>query len=151
MVWSRAVRKQKITPFIVAYLQSTDSHIVEVLHIKNIGEGYEKNIQFKVTKDYNILGNESWPLSECGAIKHGVSSFPPQYEVTYYIESWERIKKENISDYIGLEISYKRMDGKRIKNKYTLPLNEITDQYYSSPPETFIGQIPLFTEVKFYS
>lgn len=34
------------------------------------------------------------------------------------------------------------MDGKEITNKYALPLNELTDQNYSNPPETFIGQIP---------
>lgn len=53
MMWfeSRATRKQKILPFIVAYLQSTDNHNVEVLHIKNIGEGYAKDVRFKVIKD----------------------------------------------------------------------------------------------------
>lgn len=78
MMWfeSRATRQQKITPFIVAYLQSTDSHMVEVLHIKNIGEGYAKDVRFKVIKDYKRLGKESLLLSECGAIKRGVSSFP---------------------------------------------------------------------------
>ncbi|WP_059026211.1 hypothetical protein [Gabonibacter massiliensis] len=148
MMWfeSRATRKQKITPFIVAYLQSTDSHMVEVLHIKNIGEGYAKDVWFKVIKDYKRLGKESLLLSECGAIKRGVSSFPPQYEVTYYIESWGDIGEKNIDEIIELEISYKRMDGKEITNKYALPLNELTDQNYSNPPETFIGQIPHYLQ-----
>lgn len=144
MMWfeSRATRKQKITPFIVAYLQSTENHMNEVLHIKNIGEGYAKDVRFKILKDYKRLGVDSLLLSECGAIKKGVSSFPPQYEVTYYIENWCDLGDRNICDYIELEISYKRMDGRRMKNIYMLPLNEIIDQNYSSPPDTYLGQIP---------
>lgn len=144
MMWfeSRSTRKQKITPNIVAYLISTDSHMVEVLHIKNIGEGYAKDVRFKVLKDYKRLGKDSLLLSECGAIKRGVSSFPPQYEVTYYIENWCDIGDKNICDYIEIEISCKRIDGKNLKETFKLPLNEITDQNYSSPPETYMGQIP---------
>lgn len=146
MMWleSRATRKHKISPFIVAYLQSTDNHTVEVLHIKNIGEGYAKDVRFKVIKDYKRFGKDNLLLSECGAIKRGVSSFPPQYEITYYIENWCDIGDKNICDYIEFEISYKRMDGKVIFSKYKLPLNELTDQNYSDPPETFIGRIPFY-------
>ena len=146
MMWfeSRATRRQKISPFIVAYLQSTDSHMVEVLHIKNIGEGYAKNVRFKVIKDYKRLGKDNLLLSECGAIKRGVSSFPPQYEITYYIENWCDIGDKNICDYIELEISYERMDGKILSCEYRLPLNELTDQNYSDPPETFMGRIPYY-------
>lgn len=146
MMWfeSRATRKQKISPFIVAYLQSTDSHLVEVLHISNIGEGYAKNVRFKVIKDYKRLGKDNLLLSECGAIKRGISSFPPQYEITYYIENWCDIGDKNICDYIELEISYERMDGKSLSSKYRLPLNELTDQNYSDPPETFMGRIPYY-------
>ena len=145
MMWfeSRATRKQKISPFIVAYLQSTDSHMVEVLHIKNIGEGFARNVHFKVIKDYERMGQENLLLSECGAIKRGISSFPPQYEVTYYIESWSNIGK-GIDDYIELEITYERMDGKAFCDRYRLPLNELTDQNYSDPPETYMGRIPYY-------
>lgn len=83
-------------------------------------------------------------LSECGAIKRGVSSFPPQYEATYYIEDWCDIGDKNICDYIELEISYKRMDGKVLTHNYTLPLNELIDQNYSNPPDTFMGEIPFY-------
>ncbi|WP_295991743.1 hypothetical protein [uncultured Alistipes sp.] len=146
MMWfeSRATRKQKISPFIVAYLQSTDNHNVEVLHIKNIGEGYAKDVRFKVIKDYKRFGDSNLLLSECGAIKRGISSFPPQHEITYYIESWCDIGEKNICDAIELEITYKRMDGKTLYNEYNLPLNELTDQNYSNPPETFMGRIPYY-------
>ncbi|WP_262509234.1 MULTISPECIES: hypothetical protein [Sanguibacteroides] len=29
---------------------------------------------------------------------------------------------------------------------YALPLNELTDQNYSNPPENFIGQIPHYLQ-----
>ncbi len=148
MMWfeSRATRKQKISPFIIAYLQSTDSHMVEVLHIKNIGEGFARNVRFRVIKDYKRMGTDNLLLSECGAIKRGMSSFPPQYEVTYYIESWRNIGEKKIDDYIELEVTYERIDGKVFCDKYRLPLNELTDQNYSTPPETYMGRIPYYLE-----
>lgn len=44
LMWfeSRATRKQKITPSIIAYLKTQDDHNVICLYIKNIGEGCAK-------------------------------------------------------------------------------------------------------------
>lgn len=146
MMWfeSRATRKQKITPYIVAYFQSTESQLVEVLHIKNIGEGCAQNVRFQVVKDYKRFGQDNLLLSECGAIKRGLSYFPPQYEIVYYIDSWCDIVDKKICDHIELEIFYERMDGKMLKNSYKLPLNELTDQNYSNPPDTYIGRIAYY-------
>ena len=133
-------RKQKISPFIVAYLQTTDSHTVEVLRIKNIGEGYAHNVQFEVIQDYKRMGKETLLLSN--AIKRGISSFPPLFEVTYYIDYWSNIK--NSDDYIELKISYKRIDNKKFSNTYKLPLRELAEQNYSTPPDTHMGQIAYY-------
>ena len=65
MLWfeSRATRRQKITPLVIAYLKSTENHEVLKLHIKNIGEGRAKNVKIKTLKDYNQLGKVNLLLS----------------------------------------------------------------------------------------
>lgn len=59
MMWleSRATRKQKITPQVIAYLKTTEDHLTLCVHIKNIGEGCARNVQVRVLKDYNQFGN----------------------------------------------------------------------------------------------
>lgn len=36
------------------------------------------------------------------------------------------------------------MDGKMLMNSYKLPLNELTDQNYSNPPDTYMGRISYY-------
>ena len=71
MLWleSRATRKQKITPLLVAFLKSSEDHNVIELHIKNVGEGVAKNVEVKVLQDYKLFGVENLLLSEIGIFK----------------------------------------------------------------------------------
>ncbi len=148
MLWleSRATRKQKITPLIIAYLDPTENHKVLALHIKNIGEGLAKNVKIEAMKEYNRLGKDDLLLSEIGIIKNGFNNFPPQYELSYYIHSMTELNSEDENSSIEIEICYESSDQKKYKNIYKLPFNQIIDQNYSKPPETFMGQIPYYLE-----
>lgn len=148
MLWleSRATRKQKITPLIIAYLKSTENHEILALHIKNIGEGQAENVKIETIKDFNQLGKDNLLLSDIGIIKNGFNNFPPQYELSYYIHHLTKIKPEDDNNSIELNISYERSDKKKYKNVYKLPFNQIFGQNYSKPPETHMGQIPYYLE-----
>lgn len=141
---SKATRKQKICPFVIAYLKSTENHNVLSLHIKNIGEGLAKNVKIKTQRDYQRLGSNDLLLSDIGIIKNGFSNFPPQYELSYYIDSLTELKTEDENSRIEIEISYENTDKRKYKNIYILPFNQIIGQNYSTPPETFMGQIPYY-------
>lgn len=136
---SRATRKQKTTPFLVAFLKTTENNMTLALHIKNIGEGHATDVKIKMLKDFNQFNKNNFPLSEIGIVKNGFNYFPPQYELKYYIHSLTELDKVE-DNFIELEISYKSKR-KRFIKKYSLPFNQVLGQNYSSPPDTYIGQI----------
>lgn len=146
MLWfeSRATRKQKTTPLIIAYLKSTENHQVLGMHIKNIGEGLAKNVKINILKDYNRFGKGDLMLSNIGIVKNGFNSFPPQYELNFYINLMTDLETEDDNNNIEIEISYESSGKDKFKDIYKLPFNQVTGQNYSNPPETFIGQIPYY-------
>jgi hypothetical protein len=144
MLWleSRATRKQKLTPMMIAYLKSAEDHIMLELRIKNIGEGVAKDLKIKTLQDYNRLKNSHFPLSEIGVIKNGFNSFPPQHELKFYIGALTEIYKEDKDGFIKLEFSYKSSDNRKFSEIFELPFNQTFGQNYSNPPDSYIGQIP---------
>ena len=146
MLWyeSRATRKQKIAPLIVAFLKSTESNKVLTLHIKNIGEGLAKNVKTKIIKDYKRFGKDDMLLSNDGIFKNGFNNFPPQYELSYYIQFIPELKSEVGTVGVEIEISYENSEKDKFENIYILPFNQILGQGYSDPPESFIGQIAYY-------
>ena len=146
MLWfeSRATRRQKITPLVIAYLKSTENHEVLKLHIKNIGEGLAKNVKIKTLKDYNQLGKENLLLSNVGIIKNGFNNFPPQHELSFFIHFMTELKADEENSFIKIEISYESSNKTKFNNIYELPFNQVVGQNYSNPPETYMGQIPYY-------
>ena len=146
MMWveSKATRKQRITPQIIAYLKTTEDHLTLCVHIKNIGEGCAKDVKIKILKDYNQFGKEQYPLSNLMFFKNGANIYPPQYELKFYIDSLKIIDYDSDNSYIELEVSYKDIDNKLYKETYRLPFNQVVGTNFSNPPETYIGQIPYY-------
>jgi len=146
MMWceSRATRKQKYDPLIIAYLKSTEDHSILTLIIKNIGEGYAKDVNIKILKDYNQFDKKNFPISNIGIVKNGLNIFPPQYKLTFYINLMTELEKTEKNKSIELEILYKNKYNKKIKNKFILQFNQIFGQNYSLIPETYIGQISYY-------
>ncbi|MDS1031815.1 hypothetical protein RDV77_04145 [Porphyromonadaceae sp. NP-X] len=144
LIESRATRKQKSTPLLIAFLKSTENHLMLELHIKNIGEGVAKNVKINVLKDFNRMGKDNLTLSEIGIVKNGFNVFPPQYELKYYVHSITELYKKDADDNIILEIYYESIDCRTFKENYNLQFNQVFAQNYSNPPETFIGQIPYY-------
>ncbi|MDD4761057.1 MAG: hypothetical protein PHU66_09650 [Bacteroidaceae bacterium] len=148
MMWfeSRATRRQKTTPFVIAFLKTTDDHNMLCVHIKNVGEGCAKEVSIKVLKDYKQFKKDHLPLSECMSFKNGVNIFPSQYELKYYLDSPSDIDYKLEDNFIELEIEYSDMNNNRFKNNiFKLPFNQISSNY-SNPPETYMGQIPYYLE-----
>lgn len=134
---NKAIRKQKTTPLIIAFLEFSEIDETQIiLKIKNIGEGLAKKISFNFNKDYNWV-HES-PLSERGALKYGISSFPPQYELNYIlvINTTEVNFYDEVS-YVEFNINYQNTKGKLFTNNYRLKFNEVTMQGYNKPPSTY--------------
>ena len=146
LLWfeSRSTRKQKTSPHIIAYLKSTEDHVMMSLHIKNIGEGLAKNVKVKILKDYKQFGKNNQFLSELGTMKNGFNSFPPQYELKYYINTNTDIYKTEKDEKIELELNYESCDNRKFTEIFELPFNQLFGQNYSSPPETYIGKISYY-------
>lgn len=144
MMWieSRATRRQKITPHIIAYLKGSEDHKTLCLFFKNIGEGCAYDIRVNVLKDYNQFQKEDSPLSSLQLMKNGAAIFPPQYELNYFIDYYDALdfsNKEN--SYVEFEVTYSDIKKQQYKNIYTLPLDQVSCNY-QNPPETYMGQIP---------
>jgi hypothetical protein len=144
LLWieSRATRKQKLTPMMIAYLKSSEDHTMLELKIKNIGEGVAKDLKIKTLQDYNRLGKSHLLLSEIGVIKNGFNSFPPQHELKFFVGTLTEIYNEDKDGSIKLEFSYKSSDNRKFSEIFELPFNQTFGQNYSNPPESYIGQIP---------
>jgi hypothetical protein len=141
---SRATRKQKITPLIVPFLKSAENHIAMELHIKNIGEGIAKNVRINVIKDYKRFGKENLLLSEIESFKNIIHTFPPEYELKYYIHSMSDIYENDKDEYIQLEFCYESSDNRSFRETFKLSFSQVLGQNYSNPPETYIGQISYY-------
>jgi hypothetical protein len=146
MLWfeSRKTRKQKITPHVIAFLKSAENHITLELHIKNIGEGIAEDVKIKTLKDYNQFGKDGHLISELGIMKNGFNSFPPQYELKYYLHSFTEIYEKEKEESIKFELSYRSSDKRKFTEIIELPFKQLFGQNYSNPPETFMGQIPYY-------
>jgi hypothetical protein len=145
---SKRQREDKITPLIVAYLKSTEDHMMLRLYIKNIGDGLAKNVIINILQDYNQFGLTNKKLSDIGAIRNGLNIFPPKEEYAYFIDSWRNIgKSENIKKMcIEMSIDYERIDGKKYNSQYNLPLIQVASKDYATPPETYVGKIAYYLE-----
>lgn len=139
---SRAVRLQKITPHVVMYLKSTEDSKVLSLHIKNIGEGVAYNVRIKTISNYNQFGKQDFPISSLGILKYGYSAMPPNYELKYYIGTITEIYEKDLNGEVSFEVEYERKDRMRIWEDFNLPFIQAIGQNYSTPPESYLGQIP---------
>ena len=138
---SQLIRKHKSTPLIVAFLKVSEDHCVLHLHIKNIGEGLAKNVKINVIKDYFIMDNETYPISNLSIVKNGISIFPPQYDFVNSIAWIEKLKGKE-DKILCLNITYEGIDGRKYNEEYDLPYNQYIGHVYCNPSASYIGQIP---------
>ncbi len=144
LIESIKVRKQKLSPLLVAYIASTEDHSIHVLKFKNIGEGLAKNVRVVVLKDYKQFGGNGSLISEFGIVKNGFNFFPPQYELQFYLDNPVEIFKNCPDGRISLEVSYNNIYGKKFSEVFILPFNQMFGLNYSTPPETYIGKISYY-------
>lgn len=146
MMWfeSRATRRQKITPLIIAYLKSSEDHNTLCLFFKNIGEGCAYDIRVTVLKDYNQFHEKNYPLSSMQLMENGAAIFPPQYELKYFVNSYSKIDfSDKDNNYVKFEVTYYDVKKRQYRNIYTLPFNQVGCNY-QNPPETYMGQISYY-------
>ncbi|MDO5654630.1 MAG: hypothetical protein Q4G27_00650 [Flavobacteriaceae bacterium] len=144
LIESRKVRLQKSTPNIIAFLKSAENHIAMELHIKNFGEGVAKDVEVNFIKDFRRFNNDEQYFSSVGIAQNGLNYFPPNHFFKYYVGSMVTLYEENENEKIVVKISYKSLDNRYFSNIFELPFNQIFGQNYSSPPETYMGQIPYY-------
>lgn len=141
---SQAVRRQKIAPLLVAYLRVTENSSFLCLHIKNVGEGYAKDVQAKVLKDHYRCDKQDYRISDYSIFKNGVNVFPAGYELKYHIAFLKDIDFSSENSFIELEFEYYDMHNRKITSgPFKLPLNQILASH-SNPPDTYVGQIPYY-------
>lgn len=141
---SRKTRLQKTEPLLIGYIKSTDDHMTSMLCIKNIGEGCAEDVRIVLAEDFNCFGKPECPLSHYPLFRNGVSVFPSGYELHFYLDNNDKIKYGSDPRHLDFIIHYKKLSSKKEYTKhFYLPLGE-NGQNYSTPPETYEGQIPYY-------
>lgn len=139
---SKKVRLQKETPLIIPYLQSSENHQFMSLCIKNFGDGVAKDIKIKILKDYDFFGLNERKLSTVGVVENGMNYFVPNFQFTYYLDTIVDLKNKHEDEVIEMTVSYKSLDNRNFNQTFILAFNQMFGQFYSNPPETYMGQIP---------
>lgn len=136
---SRETRLQKTTPCIIPYVKSSADHQSAFLYVQNVGEGTAKNVKITINNGYEGTP-KPFNIDGYKLFKDGVAIFPPQYELHFYINEWEHIKK---SDNIELSIEYEALDNRIFNDHFKLA---IWDSYHSwnGVPEETLDQIPYY-------
>lgn len=139
---SRETRLQKTTPCIIPYFKSSADHQSVFLYIQNVGEGTAKNVKVTIDKGYE-KSIKSLNLDGYKLFREGVAIYPPQYELHFLINTWDKIEK---TDYIELSIDYEGLDNRKF-NQDHIRLT-IWDSYHSwsGVPEETLDQIPYYLE-----
>lgn len=138
---SKKVRLQKETPLIIPYLQSSENHLVMSLCIKNFGEGVAKDVKVKI-KDHDFFGLNEKKLSTVGIVENGMNYFVPNFEFTFHLDTIVALKDKRENEVIEMNVSYTSLDNRSFNQTFTLAFNQMFGQFYSNPPETYMGQIP---------
>lgn len=137
---SRKSRLQKTTPCIIPYFKSSADHQSVFLYVQNVGEGTAKNVKITINKGYERTP-KSLNIDGYKLFKEGVAIYPPQHELHFFINLWEKIEK---SDSIELSIEYEALDNR----KFNLAHIRLTiwDSYHSwsGVPEETLDQIPYY-------
>lgn len=143
MMWweSRKTRLQKVAPEIIAYLKTSEDHDVIMLVIENIGEGCAYNLKVDLDEEYHTFAKEDRKLSLMAIFNDGVSIYPPQYRLQYYLGTCDQIK--DLQEKIGLSLRYCDLNKKKYKRHCSLKINQIAS-FYSNPPETYMGKIAYY-------
>jgi hypothetical protein len=142
LVESVKTRKQKVSPYMISFLRSTEDHRMLALVVKNIGEGAAKKLKINVLNDYAILKKMKYQLSNIGIFKKGFNLFPPQHELVFLIDAWANLNEDIQDDrQIVIEFSYERVDGEKYREVFNLPFNQAKGGIYINPPETYLGKI----------
>jgi hypothetical protein len=82
------MRKNQIEPYIVAYLDITETNAkIAYLKTKNVGQGVALNVKFKITKDLNYQGGRK--LADYPYFRDGVKYFSPDHLDKHLLVSFE--------------------------------------------------------------
>lgn len=138
---SRATRKQKNEPNIIVYLRSNVSHDTLYVCVKNIGEGCARSVKVIPVKDYSLFGKDL-KLCDFSLFSEGINVFPPQFEMSFPLDSWSEVKLGN-KPFVQFEVSYADLKGHIKQNQFILPFKQLKT-LYSTPPPMAEERIPYY-------
>lgn len=132
-----------MTPEIIAYLKTSEDHNVVMLVIENIGEGCAYDLKVELDEEYYTFAKEDKKLSQMPIFNDGVSLYPPQYRLQYYLGECAQIK--DLQETIGMSFSYRDQNNHEYAKHTSLKIKQIVC-FYSNPPETYIGKIAYYLQ-----
>lgn len=129
---SRATRIQKNEPNIIVYLRSNVSHDTLYVCVKNIGDGCARSVKVIPVKDYSLFGKDL-KLCNFSLFSEGINVFPPQFEMTFPLDSWSDINLEN-DPLVQFTVCYADLQGHVKQNHFKLPFRQLKTLYSTLPP-----------------
>lgn len=138
---SRATRMQKNEPNIIVYLRSNVSHDTLYVCVKNIGDGCARRVKVIPVKDYSLFGKDL-KLCNFSLFSEGINVFPPQFEMSFPLDSWSDINLEN-DPLVEFTVCYADLQGHVKQNNFKLPFRQLKT-LYSTPPPMAEERIPYY-------
>lgn len=138
---SRATRMQKNEPNIIVYLRSNVSHDTLYVCVKNIGDGCARSVKVIPVKDYSLFGKDL-KLCNFSLFSEGINVFPPQFEMSFPLDSWSDINLKN-DPFVQFTVCYLDLQGHVKQNHFKLPFRQLKT-LYSTPPQLAEERIPYY-------
>ena len=129
---SRATRMQKNEPNIIVYLRSNVSHDTLYVCVKNIGDGCARSVKVIPVRDYSLFGKDL-KLCNFSLFSEGINVFPPQFEMSFPLDSWSDINLGN-DPFVQFIVCYADLQGHVKQNHFKLPFRQLKTLYSTLPP-----------------
>ncbi len=137
---TRRMRKNQVGPYIVAYLDISETQAsIVYLKTKNVGLGVALNVNFKIIKELEY--DDARKLSDYSYFKDGVKYFPPGHEDKHLLVSFGTDNESKAADSIIFQVEYESILNEKKSNLYELNLKEIIGKGNLIPPDTHLGNI----------
>lgn len=132
---------QKNEPNIIVYLRSNVSHDTLYVCVKNIGDGCARSVKVIPVKDYSLFGKDL-KLCNFSLFSEGINVFPPQFEMSFPLDSWSDINLKN-DPFVQFTVYYSDLQGHVKQNHFKLPFRQLKT-LYSTPPQLAEERIPYY-------
>jgi len=127
---------QTTTNVLVTAEPEADNFHALYLVVRNVGLAPAYDIKFAINQDFEIV--KGYHLSKVGFVKNGLNILAPGQEIkTFLYTPWLDESKNRIDAVINIEITYKGVGEKQIKQNYQIDLSQFKGRRYVTTKSSY--------------